>query len=440
MMTLEDYLRRDAELYGSKTAVVCGGENVSYAELLGRVENRVKIFRADGVHKGMGVVFRASQDVEFLVNYFAIHIIGAVAVPLERDVPEQRFLEISKLVEQSTIPEGTADILFTTGTTGRSKGVMISHRTIIADAENLIDGQLFSHDLVFVICGPLNHIGSLSKIFPIILLGGTLYLLEGMKNMEELFHAFDYPCRKIATFMVPASVRMLLQFGEKRLRDYVDKIDFIEMGGAPLPPSDQKRLCDTLPKSRLYNTYASTETGIISTYNFNDGVCTPGCLGLPMRHSRVFITSEGRVACQGPTLMTGYIGDEDKTREVLHDDTVFTADNGEINSEGMLFLSGRNDDVINIGGYKVAPTEVEDVALSFAGVKDCICICVSNPMFGNALKLLYQVAPDATVAKRELAQYINARLEGYKVPRLYEQVEEVKRTYNGKLDRKAYKE
>lgn len=440
MMTLEDYLRRDAELYGSKTAVVCGGENVSYAELLGRVENRVKLLRADGVHKGMGVVFRASQDVEFLVNYFAIHIIGAVAVPLERDVPEQRFLEISKLVEQSTIPEGTADILFTTGTTGRSKGVMISHRTIIADAENLIDGQLFSHDLVFVICGPLNHIGSLSKIFPIILLGGTLYLLEGMKNMEELFHTFDYPCRKIATFMVPASVRMLLQFGEKRLRDYVDKIDFIEMGGAPLPPSDQKRLCDTLPKSRLYNTYASTETGIISTYNFNDGVCTPGCLGLPMRHSRVFITSEGRVACQGPTLMTGYIGDEDKTREVLHDDTVFTADNGEINSEGMLFLSGRNDDVINIGGYKVAPTEVEDVALSFAGVKDCICICVSNPMFGNALKLLYQVAPDATVAKRELAQYINARLEGYKVPRLYEQVEEVKRTYNGKLDRKAYKE
>jgi acyl-CoA synthetase (AMP-forming)/AMP-acid ligase II len=101
-------------------------------------------------------------------------------------------------------------------------------------------------------------------------------------------------------------------------------------------------------------------------------------------------------------------------------------------------ISGRNDDVINIGGYKVAPTEVEDVALSFAGVKDCICICVSNPMFGNALKLLYQVAPDTTVAKRELAQYINTHLESYKVPRLYEQVTEVKRTYNGKLDRKAY--
>jgi acyl-coenzyme A synthetase/AMP-(fatty) acid ligase len=157
-----------------------------------------------------------------------------------------------------------------------------------------------------------------------------------------------------------------------------------------------------------------------------------------MRHSRVFISDDGRVACQGPTLMTGYVGDEEKTREVLHDDTVFTADNGEISAEGMLFLSGRKDDVINIGGYKVAPTEVEDVALSFPGIKDCICICVSNPMFGNALKLLYQVAPDTTVAKRELAQYINTHLESYKVPRLYEQVTEVKRTYNGKLDRKAY--
>lgn len=437
-MILEDYLRRDAELYADKTAVVCNGEELSYAALYQRVGQHVETLRANGVQAGQAVVFRASQDIDFLVHYFAIHILGAVAVPLERDVPEERFHDICRLVDGATIPEGTADILFTTGTTGRSKGVMISHRTIVADAENLIDGQLFSHDLVFIICGPLNHIGSLSKIYPIILLGGTLYLLEGMKNMEELFRAFDYPCQKIATFMVPASVRMLLQFGEKRLRQYVDKIDFVEMGGAPLPPSDQRLLCDTLPKSRLYNTYASTETGIMCTYNFNDGVCTPGCLGRPMRHSRVFISDDGRVACQGPTLMTGYVGDEEKTREVLHDDTVFTADNGEISADGMLFLSGRKDDVINIGGYKVAPTEVEDVALSFPGIKDCICICVSNPMFGNALKLLYQVAPDTTVAKRELAQYINTHLESYKVPRLYEQVTEVKRTYNGKLDRKAY--
>ena len=439
MMTLEDYLRADAERYADKVAVVCGSSTLTYAQLYRMVEERAQQLRAQGIAERQGVVMRTTQDVEFLVQYFAVHLIGAVAVPLEKDTPQSRFDEICRQVQGADIPAGTADILFTTGTTGQSKGVMISHRTIVCNAENLIGGQLFCHDLVFLICGPLNHIGSLSKIYPVILLGATLYILEGMTDLEAFFRALDYPCHKIATFMVPASIRILLQLGAKRLEKYVDKIDFIEAGGAPLPPSDQQAFCKALPRSRLYNTYASTETGIICTYNYNDGRGLSGCLGRPMRHSRVFITPEGRVACQGPTLMTGYVGDPQKTAEVLHDDTVFTADNGVINEEGMLFLQGRSDDVINIGGYKVAPSEVEDATLSYTGIKDCICIGVSHPMFGNALKLLYVPAEGIEVSKRELARHINKSLESYKVPQLYEQVERVQRTYNGKLDRKYYR-
>ena len=138
--------------------------------------------------------------------------------------------------------------------------------------------------------------------------------------------------------------------------------------------------------------------------------------------------------------MTGYVGDPEKTAEVLHDDTLFTADNGELNDEGMLILLGRNDDVINIGGFKVAPSEVEDVALSFSGIKDCICIAVSHPVFGSVLKLLYVPSAGMQVDKRDLACYINARLESYKVPQLYEQTTGIHRTYNGKLDRKYYRQ
>ena len=440
MMTLEDYLRQNAEQYADKPAVICNGATLSYARLYRKVQQRASELRQRGVREGEGVVMRSSQDVEFLVQYFAIHLAKAVAVPLEKDAPQHRVDEISRLLRDAEIPAGTADILFTTGTTGKSKGVMISHRAIVCNAENLIDGQQFTHDLVFVICGPLNHIGSLSKIYPVVLLGATLYLLEGMKDLKQFFHALDYPCKKMATFLVPTNIRMLLQFGARQLAGYVDKIDFVEAGGAPLPLSDQQAFCQALPKSRLYNTYASTETGIISTYNYNNGQPgQPGCLGRPMRHSRVFVTPEGRVACQGPTLMTGYVGDPGKTAEVLHDDTLFTADNGEINDEGMLILQGRNDDVINVGGFKVAPSEVEEVALSFMGVKDCICIAVAHPMLGNALKLLYVPDGDVQVGKRELARYINARLESYKVPQLYEQVEQVQRTYNGKLERKFYR-
>ena len=198
------------------------------------------------------------------------------------------------------------------------------------------------------------------------------------------------------------------------------------------------RLCELLPHTRLYNTYASTETGIIATYNFNDGCCLQGCLGRPLPHSRIVITDEGLIACQGDTLMSGYVNDPELTATILRDDTIFTSDIGHIDEEGMLRLEGRQGDVINVGGYKVAPTEVEDAALSLPEVKDCICISVAHPVMGQALKLLVVLADGHSLNKRQIALALKDRLETYKVPQLYEQVETIQRTYNGKLNRKYY--
>jgi acyl-CoA synthetase (AMP-forming)/AMP-acid ligase II len=353
-------------------------------------------------------------------------------------MPEATFQQIAQWLGANTTPEGTADILYTTGTTGRSKGVMISHRTIIADAENLIDGQGFTHELAFVVNGPLNHIGSLSKIYPIIVLGATLIIVDGLKDMNKFFAAFDYPAEKMATFLVPASIRMLIQFSGEQLARYADKIDFIETGAAAISQADMEALCQLLPKTRLYNTYASTETGIIATYNYNSGKCVAGCLGRPMKHSKLIITEDGLIACQGDTLMSGYVGDPERTASILRGDTVYTSDIGMIDEDGLLHLKGREDDVINVGGFKVAPTEVEDAAMSFSRLKDCICIAAEHPITGRALKLLVVMNDGEQLNKRELALHLKERLESYKVPMLYEQVEKVARTFNGKLDRKKY--
>ena len=384
------------------------------------------------------VPFRSSQNIDFLITYFAIHQAGAVAAPLERDIPENRFREIYGILSSSQVPDGTADILYTTGTTGKSKGVIISHRTIIADAENLIEGQGFSHDLLFIISGPLNHIGSLSKIFPVTMQGATLYILEGMKDLDKFFEALDYPAEKNATFFVPATIRMLLMFSGERLSKYADKIDFIESGAAPLAHSDMLRLCEVLPKTRLYNTYASTETGIIATYNFNDGECIPGCLGKPMSHSKIIITPEGKISCQGDTLMSGYVNDPALTASILKDDTIYTSDIGELDEKGRLHLKGRETDVINVGGFKVSPSEVEDAAMSFPGVKDCICIGIPHPITGMGLKLIVALEDGTFLDKQGLARHLKGKLESFKVPLLYQQADSIKRTYNGKLDRKFY--
>lgn len=438
-MTIEDYLQRNASLYPDKIAIICRGEEITYSRLWQLVEGKAMVLREQYQPHHVAAI-RTSQSIDFLVTYFALHVAEAVALPLEHDIPQGRFEEIANRYAGFTAPAEVADILFTTGTTGKSKGVMISHRTIIADAENLIDSMEFSHNLLFVINGPLNHIGSLSKVYPIVMMGATLYILENLKDLEAFFAAFDYPCSRVATFLVPASIRILLQLAKNKLATYADKIDFIETGAAPMAHSDMLELCRLLPNTRLYNTFASTETGIVATYNYNDGECLVGCLGRPMKHSRILITDEGRVACQGPTLMTGYADEEELTAQVMHDNTVFTADNGRIDDLGRLHLLGRNDDVINVGGFKVAPTEVEDVAMAFPGVKDCICVSDVSPVLGTRLKLIYVGNEDVEFSKKDLAKFIASKLEVYKVPQAYEQVNEIHRTFNGKLDRKYYRQ
>ena len=445
-MNLEDYLHQNARCDPDKVAVVCGDTTLTYAQLWQEVARRAQDFHPHEV-----VCFRSSQDIDFLVTYMAIHLVGGVAVPLEHGMPDTLFERISSAVAHSFTLHSSlpiADILYTTGTTGQSKGVMVSHRALIADAENLIAGQGFSHDLVFIINGPLNHIGSLSKIWPCIILGVTILIIEGMKDLNAFFRALDTPPSsfllppssklKFATFFVPATIRMILQFAPDRLASYAHKLDFIESGAAPLPQTDMQRLCLLLPHTRLYNTYASTETGIIATYNYNDDRCMANCLGRPMPHSKILITLDGLIACQGDTLMSGYVGDPELTATVLHDDTVFTSDVGILDEEGLLHLSGRASDVINVGGFKVSPIEVEEAAMASPMVSDCICISASHPVTGRTLKLLVVTPPGQKLDKRTLARYLADRLEPYKVPMLYEQVDTIARTYNGKLDRKFY--
>ena len=445
-MNLEDYLHQNAQCYPDKVAVVCGDTSLTYAQLWQEVARRAQDFHPHEV-----VCFRSSQDIDFLVTYMAVHLAGGVAVPLEHGMPDTLFERISSAVAHSFTLHSSlpiADILYTTGTTGQSKGVMVSHRALIADAENLIAGQGFSHDLIFIINGPLNHIGSLSKIWPCIVLGATILIIEGMKDLNAFFRALDTPPSsfllppssklKFATFFVPATIRMILQFAPDRLASYAHKLDFIESGAAPLPQTDMQRLCELLPHTRLYNTYASTETGIIATYNYNDKRCMANCLGRPMPHSKILITPDGLIACQGDTLMSGYVGDPELTATVLRDDSVFTSDVGILDEEGMLHLSGRASDVINVGGFKVSPIEVEEVAMASPMVSDCICISASHPVTGRALKLLVVTPSGQKLDKRTLARYLADRLEPYKVPMLYEQVDTIARTYNGKLDRKFY--
>lgn len=434
MKSLIDFLRCHAAESPSKAALIdADGVVLSYHELYERV-----MASADSMPRCRARVFKASPTAGYVIDYLACHAAGVVAVPLEKDLPDEAFDRISNIVDQAEIPDDVADVLFTTGTTGNSKGTMISHAAILADAENLIDAQGFAPDLTFIITGPLNHIGSLSKIWPCVMVGTTVRLLDGIKDMPLFFKAVDEAHGSVATFQVPASLRMMMQLASKSLQARAHRFDFVETGAAPMAQADMEALCRALPHSRLYNTYASTETGIIATHDFNHDGCIAGCLGRPMRHSRIVIADDGSISCYGATLMTGYVADPEATARILYGGGVHTADRGRLDADSRLHLSGRCGDVINVGGFKINPVEVEDAAMACEDVADCICIPSPHPVLGTALRLIVVTSDGAKLDKKALASFLAARLERHKVPLLYSQAEKINRTYNGKLDRKSY--
>lgn len=438
-MTLEESILHYALTTPKKTAVVCGKDSITYSGLWAAILFRAGCLREEGLEPSRPYVYRASQDIDFIITYCAVHQVGAIAVPLEAQAPQDRFDSVKAEVDSCTFSPDIADILYTTGTTGKAKGVMLSTRALEACSDNFISSMPFTSDLLFIISGPLSHIASLFKMHPTLSAGGTICVLDGLKDMNAFFDVFDLPFKQFATFLVPASIRLIMQFSYERLCSLADRISFIETGAAPITHADMEQLAKALPHSHLYNSLGGTEIGCVCTYDFNDGKYMEGCIGRPMKNSTVEVTEDGNIIVSGATVMSGYVGDEENTRKVLKNGKIHGADLGYVDENGMIHLRGRQGDVINVGGYKVDPSEVESAASSFPGVKDCICIAATHPVIGTVLKLLVVLSDGVSLDKKALALHIKESLEPHKVPTYYEAVDRINRTYNGKLDRKSYR-
>ncbi len=398
-LTVVDYIAQIAERYPNKSAIIAEGRIWTYAEVL-----------------------NAMQTNAYL------------PIPLLGDDWRGNFC------------------LVTTGSTGKPKTVMLSQDAVVANSQNLIQAHGYNEHTYFLLLGALDHLGCWSKIFPVLMTGGTIHILpDGMKNIESLFAVMDEVRAMnkdveeeeqlhVATFLVPSNIRILLQMSRERLGDYADLIDFIETGAAAMPSEDMRQLCGLLPESRLFNTYASTETGIIASYNYNDGQCRQGCVGHALLHSHFFITESGCIACSGSTLMLGYKDNPLDTSAVQKEGVFYTTDKGYVDEDGMLYIVGREDDMINVGGYKVSPVEVEDVATAFPSVKECVCVPRPHSILGAVPCLLVVLEVGCELNKKELARFIASKLERYKVPLVYEEVPSLHYTANGKLDRKRYRQ
>ncbi len=487
---IEAFFYEHAINHPEKTAIIVKDRYISYAELWELVKGFAAYLQKEcDVKKGDCVVVKASQTLSYAITYFSVHLCGAIFVPLEKGLAEEKCLEIieeteakvfisnapiavpgiiniaSKDVEDYAakyevsnneinfpLLNDSADIMYTTGTTGKAKGVEVTHSVLLATAENYITGFEIKKDNIIAVPGPLNHVNALRKLYVSIMNGSTIVILNGLMSMKAFFHALD--CQGVTSLCLPpSSLRTIWHFSGDKLAEYADQIDFVEVSTAPVTETDKATLRSQLPNSRLYNNYGLSECGAMVMYDFNRYPDkAQGCVGKPMVNSHVIIVDDNRkeisssidnkglVANKGPINMKGYWKAPDITAQTMENGYVYTNDIGYFDEEGFLYIIGRLNDTINVGGLKVEPTDIEEKALQLGTIEECICVPVKDEITENSLKLLVVMKAGETFNESEIMAYLSKELVSYQVPKVIEQIDEIPKNYVGKPDRKAFRD
>lgn len=429
-----------------------------------------------GVTRGRHVMIRCTQTIDFLTVFSALQYIGAFPVPLEKSTSEARFLEVARLAgadilisnklvdglsfismkelnkksvecEEIELPLPNAQersmLLFTTGTTGSSKGVIVKHINDVAIAQNIIQGTNMKEGNTEILPMPLNHAFGMRRYESNMVNGGTACLMDGVVFIGSLWKMMDkYNASSMA--IAPAALSVIFKLSGDRIAQYADKLDYIQIGSAPLAEADKRRLLGLMPNVRLYNFYGSSEAGCSCILNFNSDDNRPGCVGRPTVNSIIRLTDEqgndlgrasrhapGLLSWGGPIVMEGYYNAPDITAQTLEDGFVKTKDLAYLDEEGRCILVGRADDVINSGGSKISPAEVEDCARGYAGIEDCAYSSIPDELIGERPVML--VVKGEGYDEQGLAEFLAERLEGYKLPKKYIEISSLPRTFKGTL-------
>lgn len=462
---------------------------LTYKEVWKNIYGLSRHLTDSGIRKGDCIVIECTQNADFMICEFAIQLAGAVFVPLEKNAAVSRVSEIAGDVEAKlliakkplidTVPfmniasvgdhihaeeidpasavfpaaEDTAEILFSTGTTGKSKGIELSHGNDFALAENVKYGTQMKPDNVELIPMPLSHSHGLRRTYGNMLNGSSAVFSNGVTFVKQVFNLMDQ-YHVTSMDLSPSNLSIIFKLSQDKLGDYADVMDYIQLGSAPLPETDKVHLAKILPKTRLYNFYGSTEAGCSCLLDFNEMAGKPGCIGKPAVNAQFIVVDENRnditatataeepgfLASSGSINMKGYWKAPELTAEAMADGFIYTKDLGYIDEDGLVYMLGRKDDVINFGGVKIAPEEIESIVVKHENIKDCACIPIKDALTGQAPKLYIAVKDPESYELKTFKSWLQKNLDANKQPKVIEIIDEIPRTFNGKIQRKKLME
>jgi long-chain acyl-CoA synthetase len=347
--------------------------------------------------------------------------------------------------DEATAPADLAAFVYTSGTTGRPKGAMLTHANFLADAWMLAELLPVGRGDVLGMVLPLFHVNAqvVTTIVPL-LIGGQIAMWE--RFSASSFWATVAEFEPVTFSAVPTMLAALLHAPGAKAAE-TNTLRFVICGAAPLSPALFRRFEEKFGLAILEG-YGLTEGTCCSTLNPFLGPRKIGSIGIPTRGQEVVILDErgrvapvgerGEVCVRGPNVMLGYYNRADATAETLRDGWLHTGDIGYRDSDGFLFLVDRKKDMIIRGGENIYPREIEDALLEHPNVRGAAVLGRPDEVRGEEVHAVLVLDPGTELA--EVEAHCRGRLAAFKVPSTWQVVNELPKTSTGKIDKKPLRE
>lgn len=480
MKTIEEQIFDKVQNIPDKVALISGDTEITYSQLWDYCLCAAEKLKQDyHLKKGDRVILSAAGNIEFVYAYFGVHIAGGICVPIDPDTNQTRFEYIEKSttpvcvmgllhnVKKETIPftdvvNGTskatyivpeqsqvADILFTTGTTGAPKGVALSYNNLSAAARNInaFIGNTCSD--VELLALPVSHSFGLGRLRCSLSKGATVVMLGTFANVKKFFKEMAR-CQVTMFAMVPASWGFIKKMSGKYIGKFADQLKFIEIGSSFMPVEDKELLMSLLPKTRICMHYGSTEasrSAFMEFHTYKDNLLSIGKAS-PNVEIKIFTSQgtpaalgeEGEVCVKGEHVTCSYWNETpERFASDFYDGYFRTGDCGTMDAEENIYLKSRIKEMINVGGKKVSPMEVEDILNTIPGIKESACIGIPDPgiVLGEVVKAF--IVADDNLSDEEIMQQLRPQLEVYKLPVEIERINAIPKTGSGKIQRLSLK-
>jgi len=505
-LLVNDFLRRAASLYPGKLAVVDGAKRFSYRDFAARANRLSNALLAHGVARGERVCMLSPNSHYFLESFFGTSQIGAVLVPLNfrlaaadyayilrhagvttvladpeylhlvdeirAELPDVRhfvatqdgptapagwtpwdaFLGDASLAPPPPIELDENDLVsinYTSGTTARPKGVMLTHRNYVVNAYNLMAHLGVRHDDVELWTLPMFHCNGWGGVYALTGVGGTHVVLRTI-DAATIWHLIE---REGVTFacMAPAVLRTILDYPERAKHDVRTRPRFA-VAGAPPPSSFIERLESELGWEFM-QLYGLTETAPLITISRPDFATERtdwtrrARAGVPGLGTEIVLRGEdgkpvpkdgvsvGEVCARSNVVFAGYWQQPEETAKAIRDGYFHTGDLGVWDETGNIQLVDRKKDVIISGGENISSPEIEDALFQHPGVLECAVIGVPHEKWGETPKALVVLRPGVSATPEALIAFCRERLAHFKCPTSVEIVAELPRTATGKLQK-----